>query len=284
MSLMVRSTGKVNAVREDLAKIPAFLRRDLLILWSYRTAFFSDWVNILVQVMVFYFLSRIIPSDRLPEYGGRPTTYIQYVTVAIALTAFVSISLGRVTTAVTTEQNQGTLEALMMTPTASSTLQLGWVMYDLLYFPLRTAVFLTLMSVLLGVTLSPAGILPTVVMFIPFIPFVWGIGVISGALIMTVRRGRGLVGVAVVLITLTSGAYFPIQYLPGWLQQLAEFNPMTRVLNGAREALLGSPDWSVVWSVVPTLIPLAVVTIIIGVFAFRLALRRERRRGTLGLY
>jgi ABC-2 type transport system permease protein len=284
MSLMVRSTGKVNAVREDLAKIPAFLRRDLLILWSYRTAFFSDWVNILLQVMVFYFLSRIIPSDRLPEYGGRPTTYIQYVTVAIALTTFVSISLGRVTTAVTTEQNQGTLEALMMTPTASSTLQLGWVMYDLLYFPLRTAVFLTLMSVLLGVTLSPAGILPTVVMFIPFIPFVWGIGVISGALIMTVRRGRGLVGVAVVLITLTSGAYFPIQYFPGWLQQLAEFNPMTRVLNGAREALLGSPDWSVVWSVVPTLIPLAVVTIAIGVFAFRLALRRERRRGTLGLY
>jgi ABC-2 type transport system permease protein len=284
MSLMVRSTGKVNAVREDLAKIPAFLRRDLLILWSYRTAFFSDWVNILVQVMVFYFLSRIIPSDRLPEYGGRPTTYIQYVTVAIALTAFVSISLGRVTTAVSTEQNQGTLEALLMTPTASSTLQLGWVMYDLLYFPLRTAVFLTLMSVLLGVTLSPAGILPTVVMFIPFIPFVWGIGVISGAIILTVRRGRGLAGLVVVLLTLTSGAYFPIQVFPGWLQQVAEFNPMTRVLNGAREALLGSPDWSVVWSVVPTLIPLAVVTITIGAFAFRLALGRERRRGTLGLY
>jgi ABC-type polysaccharide/polyol phosphate export permease len=284
MSFMVRSTGMVNAVREDLAKIPAFLRRDLLILWSYRTAFFSDWVNILVQVMVFYFLSRIIPSDRLPEYGGRPTTYIQYVTVAIALTAFLSISLGRVTTAVSTEQNQGTLEALLMTPTASSTLQLGWVMYDLLYFPLRTAVFLILMSVLLGVTLSPAGILPTVVMFIPFIPFVWGIGVISGAVILTVRRGRGLVGLVAVFLTLTSGAYFPIQNFPGWLQQIAEFNPMTRVLNGAREALLGSPDWSVVWSVIPTLIPLAVVTITIGALAFRLALRRERRRGTLGLY
>ena len=56
------------------------------------------------------------------------------------------------------------------------------------------------------------------------------------------------------------------------------------VLNAARDALLGSPDWSLVWSVVPTLIPLAVITISIGVFAFRLALKRERRRGTLGLY
>jgi ABC-2 type transport system permease protein len=284
MSMLPTSTSKWNAMREDLVKIPAFLRRDLLILWSYRTAFFSDWVNIFIQVLLFYFLSRIIPSNRLPEYGGHPTTYIQYVTVAIALTAFVSISLSRVTTAVNTEQNQGTLEALLMTPTASSTLQLGWVMYDLLYFPLRTAVFLTLMSVVLGVTLSPAGILPTVVMFIPFIPLVWGIGVISGALILTVRRGHGLLAMSVVLLTLTSGAYFPIQYFPGWLQRLAELNPMTRVLNGAREALLGKPDWSLVWSVVPPLIPLAVVTITIGVFAFRLALTRERRRGTLGLY
>jgi ABC-2 type transport system permease protein len=284
MSLMPASTGKVNAVREDLAKIPAFFRRDLLILWSYRTAFFSDWFNMLIQVLVFYFLSRIVPSDALPEYGGRPTTYIQYVTVAIALTAFIAISLGRVATAVTTEQNQGTLEALLMTPTASPTLQLGWVMYDLLYVPLRTAVFLTLMSLLLGVTISPAGILPTVVMFIPFIPFIWGIGVISGAIILTFRRGHGLVGVSVVLLTLTSGAYFPIQYFPGWLQRLAEFNPMTRVLNGAREALLGHPDWSLVWSVVPPLLPLAAVSISLGMIAFRLALTRERRRGTLGLY
>ena len=176
MSLTPASSGKLRGLSEDLVKIPAFFRRDLLILWSYRTAFFSDWVNMLVQVMVFYFLSAIVPTDRLPEYGGQPTTYIQFVTVGIALTAFVSISLGRVTSAVSTEQNQGTLEALLMTPTASSTIQLGWVVYDLLYVPLRTAVFLLLMSLLLGVTLSPAGILPTVVMFIPFIPFIWGLG------------------------------------------------------------------------------------------------------------
>jgi hypothetical protein len=43
---------------------------------------------------------------------------------------------------------------------------------------------------------------------------------------------------------------FPIENFPAWLQRLAEFNPMTRVLNGAREALLGHPDWSLVWSVV----------------------------------
>jgi ABC-2 type transport system permease protein len=284
MSLVPASSGRLRALGEDLGKIPAFIRRDLLILWSYRTAFFSDWINMLVQVMVFYFLSRIIPSNRLPEFGGQPTTYIEFVTVAIALTAFVSISLSRLTSAVSTEQNQGTLEALLMTPTAFSTIQLGWVMYDLLYVPLRTAVFLVLMRVVLGVTLSPAGILPTVVMFLPFIPFVWGLGLMSAAAILTFRRGQGLIGLSAVLLTLTSGAYFPTRYFPAWLQTIAEINPMTRVLNGAREALLGHPDWGLVWSVVPPLLPLAAVTITLGAFAFRLALARERRRGTLGLY
>jgi ABC-2 type transport system permease protein len=145
-------------------------------------------------------------------------------------------------------------------------------------------VFLLLMSVLLGVSLSPAGILPTVVMFIPFIPFVWGIGVMSAAAILTFRRGHGLLGMWAAILTLTSGAYFPIRYFPGWLQTVAEYNPMTGVLNGAREALLGNPDWSDVWKVVIPLMPLAAITLALGAFAFQLALARERRRGTLGLY
>jgi ABC-2 type transport system permease protein len=284
MSLVSASPGRLGAVRQDLAKIPAFFRRDLLVLWSYRTAFFSDWINMLVQVLIFYFLNRIIPSDRLPTFGGRHATYLEFVTVAIALTAFLQISLGRVVAAVRTEQNQGTLEALMATPTAPSALQLGSVVYDLLYVPLRTAVFLTLMTLLLGVRLSVAGILPTAVMFLFFIPFIWGLGVISAAAVLTFRRGSGLVGIGVVLLTLSSGAYVPVQYFPGWLQRIAELNPMTTVLNAARESLLGNPDWSAVWRVVPELVPLAAVSLILGVFAFRLALTRERRRGTLGLY
>ena len=112
------------------------------------------------------------------------------------------------------------------------------------------------MSVLLGVTLSPAGILPTVVMFIPFLPFVWGIGVISAAAILTFRRGHGLIGIWVAIITLTSGAYFPIEYFPGWLQTVAENNPMTGSSTGPVRRCSGNPDWSLVWKVVIPLLPL----------------------------
>ncbi len=78
-------------------------------------------------------------------------------------------------------------------------------------------------------------------MFIPFIPFIWGLGLISAAVILTFRRGQASLQIWAAILTLTSGAYFPVEYFPPWLQAIAENNPMTQVLNGAREALLGHP-------------------------------------------
>src|SRR5207249_3893713 len=154
-------------------------RRDLLVLWSYRAGFFSDWIYVIAQVLVFYFINRLVPSSRLPTYGGRATTYIQFVTVALVLTTFMQITLGRLVSTLRNEQLMGTLESLLVTPTAPTTIQLGSVVYDVLYVPLRTAVFLTLMYFLLGVRFYLSGLLPVAAIFAVFIPFMWGLSVLS---------------------------------------------------------------------------------------------------------
>jgi hypothetical protein len=43
-------------------------------------------------------------------------------------------------------------------------------------------------------------------------------------------------------------------------------------------------DWIETLKHLLTLAPMAVVSLVAGIFTFRAALRRERRRGTLGLY
>ena len=86
------------------------------------------------------------------------------------------------------------------------------------------------------------------------------------------------------LLTLTSGAYFPIEYFPPWLQAIAEINPMTQVLNGAREALLGIRTGPWYGASYPLSFPLRSSRSRSESLAFRMALTRERRRGTLGLY
>jgi ABC-2 type transport system permease protein len=273
-----------SALREDGAKLPAFFRRDLLTLWSYRAAFFADWANMIVQVLVFYFLNRFIPSRSLPSFGGKPTTYLDFVTVGLLLTSFIQITMSRLVSSVRNEQLMGTLESLLVTPTAPMTLQFGQVVYDLLYSPLRTAVFVILMTGVLGARFHFAGLLPTVVVFAVFTPFMWGIGLLSAAAVLTFKRGGGAVGIGVTGLILGSGAYFPVSVFPGWLQALTAHNPVTIAIDASRQALLGAAGWSTLMLKTIWIVPFAVVSLAIGLLAFRVALARERRRGTLGLY
>ncbi|MGH9282923.1 MAG: ABC transporter permease, partial [Acidimicrobiales bacterium] len=272
------------ALREDLRKVPAFTRRDLLVLWSYRLSFFSDWLSLLGQIVVFYFIGQLVDPAAIPAFGGSPATYVEFVAVGLVFASFMQVSLARVSSVIRQEQLMGTLESLLLTPTTPAMIQLGSVAFDLVYVPLRSGIFLALVWVLLDVRLSLSGILPAAALLVCFVPFVWGLGVAGAGGVLTFRRGGAVVGLAGTVLSLSSGTYFPIDAMPRWLQPLAEMNPLTITLRATREALLGGQGWSVVGPAAAVLLPAGVVSLALGVLAFRAALRRERRRGTLGLY
>lgn len=268
----------------EVAKLPAFLRRDLLVAWSYRLAFVSEWGGLALQALMFWFVSRMVDPASLPAYGGSSPTYMEFVAVGIAMSAFVQLALSRVGVGLRGEQVQGTLESLLLTPTSPATIQLGTVFYDLLYIPLRTAAFLVAVALAFGLHFDAGGFLPALVVLVAFIPFVWGLGVLNAGFLLTFRSGGGVAGFVVTLLTLFSGAFFPLDLLPGWAETVAELNPIALAIEGMREPLLGGSGWSGVGGTVLVLAPLAAVSLATGMAAFRLALRRERARGTLGLY
>jgi len=279
----VGRAGAPSSLGVELVKLRAFLRRDALVSWSYRLAFFSDWVNVIVQVGLFYFTSQLVDPAKIPDYGGQ-TRYIDFVAVGIAFSTLLQVSLTRVVTAIRNEQWGGTLESLLVTPTSPATLQLGAVVYDLVYVPIRTGVFLGLMVLVFDVDLHVSGLGPAAVILFAFIPFSWGLGLISAAGVLTMRRGAGVAGIAGMALTLLSGAYFPLGVFPSWMQEIARYNPLTLALVGARDALLGGAGWSVVSRPVLVLLPLALVALVVGTATFRAAINRERRKGTLFLY
>jgi hypothetical protein len=72
--------------------------------------------------------------------------------------------------------------------------------------------------------------------------------------------------------------------LPHWLASVAADNPIARAMDAIRTALLSNAGWAGIASDLALLAPLSVLSLAIGLFAFKLALMRERRLGTLGLY
>lgn len=268
----------------ELRKLFAFGRRDFRTALSYRMAFFTDLLGLASQIVVFYFIGHLIDPAALPTYGGTQVTYLEFAAVGIAIAVFVEFGLQHVARAIRGEQLMGTLDLLLMTPTGWSTIQLGSVAFELVFIPLRMMVFLAAVAITFGLGFQASGIGPSLVLLFALIPFVWGLGIVAAAIVLTFRRGGGVVGILSLGLALTSGLYFPVDLLPGWLQEAAQLNPLAIATNGIRESLVAGGDWSTVASDLAVLVPMALVSLLAGSVCFRLALHREHRLGTLGQY
>src|SRR4051794_2729207 len=274
----------MSAVALEARKVSAFMRRDLLVLLSYRTAFVGDLFTIAVQAAIFALVAKLVDPARLPAYGGSPTSYFDFVMIGVLITTVSGLLLQRVSTAVRQEQMVGTLEALLVTPTAPGTVQVGSVAFDLVLVPIRISVLLLAVTLTFGLHYQASGLLPAAALMAAFVPCIWGLGLIAAAAIVTFRRGAGMIGILMGFLGLASGAFFPLTVLPDWPQRVAAANPVAVVMDGTRDALIGGGHWGVAGHDLAILVPCAVCALFAGLMAFRAALAREHRRGTLGLY
>lgn len=277
------SSGTASAIGE-LRKLPAFARRDFLVAVSYRTAFLSELAGVLGQVVIFYFVGRLVDSSKLPRYGDTQVTYLQFAAIGIGIALFFGFGLQHVARTVRTEQLMGTFDSLIMTPATWLTIQVGSVAFEFLFLVVRLAVFVAAIAIAFGLDFRLSGVLPAAVLVAAFFPFVWGLGIVSAGLVVTFRRGAGLVGIGSVGLALVSGLYFPTDLLPRWLADTARWNPVARVTNGVRDALVTGSDWTTVAHALAVIVPASLISLVVGALCFRLAVARERQRGTLGVY
>ena len=73
-------------------------------------------------------------------------------------------------------------------------------------------------------------------------------------------------------LILTTTAYAPLALLQGWLQEAARVNPVTQVIDAARQGFVGGVSWAETW---PGLLALVGMLAILGTLALR-EMRRTR--------
>jgi ABC-type polysaccharide/polyol phosphate export permease len=67
-------------------------------------------------------------------------------------------------------------------------------------------------------------------------------------------------------LILTTTAYAPLALLQPWMRSVAEINPVTQVMDAARQGFIGSVSWAETW---PGLLALAGLLAILGAWALR---------------
>ena len=107
---------------------------------------------------------------------------------------------------------------------------------------------------------------------------------ISAALIVIFRTSGPMLTVVMGLSGLLGGAYYSTAAVPGWLQGLTDFIPLTYALRPIRMLLLGGAELGEVGRDVSILALIAIVSVSVGTLCLTSALRRARRSGTLSLY
>ena len=201
-------------------------------------------VIMLIQPVIWLFLFGNL-FKKVVELGGFGTSsYLDYlvpgVVVMSALSSNMWAGMGTLE-----EIQRGTLNRFLTTPVSRAALMNGNVVNN----GLITA-FQSVVIVLLGTIF----------------------GALSNALGMLVQERESIIGINTFLLlplTFLSSAFMAPSRMPGWMQHIADFNPLNWAMVAGRSAMSEDPDWGDVFSRGGALLALAVAAVWLSIRTFR---------------
>lgn len=266
----------------DTRRIGAIFRKDLITLTSYRVHLLMRFVQVWYVAISFYFVGEFVGDpDAISEFEGG---YFEFVLIGSVVASFVSIGLGSFAGTIGEEQDQGTLESILTTPTPMWVLVVASHSIPLIFLTIETVIVLAVALSFFGSGVSIYGLFAaTPVLLLTAASFA-PLGILSAAFIILVKRGDPFSGPVQQVAMLLSGAMFPISVLPGWLQAFADVIPATYGVRATRRLTQQNDGLLEVWPEVGVLVGFTAIALPIALWAFRRAVLVARKAGTLGTY
>ncbi len=267
-----------------LRKPIAFLKKDFLMESSYGMAFLFNFFGIFVSILGYFFIDRLFGSRITPHLEEFGVNYFSYVLVSMAFFGYVGVGLGSFSDRIRGEQMQGTLEAVLVTPTKISTILLSLTLWNLVLATIDMAIYILLAVFLFKVNFAHTNILSTIVVFILTILSFGCLGIISACFIMIFKRGNPFGWIVSSLEGLISGVYFPITVLPSWLQLLAQFLPITYAIRAIEFSVYKGYTLVQLYKEIGFLLLFIIVLLPISLCLFKYSINKARREGSLAQY
>lgn len=268
--------------RSTLWRLGAIARRDALIELSYRFRLLLVFTTGAASAFLAWFVSQLVgEAEQLAQFEG---SYFDYVVIGIGLTSYATLAVGAFTQRVMREQQAGTLEVLLASSTGLGTLLAGGFVVPLVLTTVEVTLLIGLGVGVFGVGLSLPGVLVGLPVLLLTIANFCAMGVAAAALVILVKRGDPLSGPLSQATLLLSGAIFPVELFPGWLEAVCRLTPGYYGVRGLREALLTDAGLAGILDEVLILAAMAAVFLPTSVLLFARALRTAKRLGVLASY
>lgn len=251
---------------------------------SYRLSFLMSFVGIFISIASFYFISSLLGksvNQYLQGYGG---DYFSYVLIGIAFSGFFGTGMGVFSSIIGSAQSQGTLEAILVTPTKLSQVIIFSALWDFMFTAITVVFYLLFGALVFGANLSHANYLTAFIVLILTITVFSGVGIISASFIMVFKRGNPINWLFGSVSSFLGGTYFPVTVLPLWLQKIAYLFPIFYALRAMRLAVLKGFTVTQLSTDITILLIFSLVIIPVSLASFKWAVRIAKTEGSLGTY
>ncbi len=191
-----------------------------------------------LQSIMFVLLFAFVFGGAIPLPGGE--SYREYLMPGIFAQ---TLAFAAVTTAIgmTDDMNKGIIDRFRSLPMARSAVLSGRTTSDVLYNAVILAVLMaTGVAVGWRVHTGLLGLFLGGALLVAFAYSMAWLGVYLGLSVPTVEVAQQVGFITIFPLTFVSNAFVPTQALPGWLQPVAEWNPISSIVAACRE-LFGNP-------------------------------------------
>lgn len=267
-----------------LRVLVAFARREIATMSGYRVALVVRLLSFGISVLALAFFSRMVGAAVNPYLANFGGDYLAFVVIGLVLMDLQQVGVTSLSQRIRYAQLMGLFEAELATPVPTWIVLAVGPVYEFTVAVGRTAVYFLLAAVLFGVRFPHASRL-TLLVGAPLVvgAFV-GIGLVSAATQMLVRRNNPVAVFLASASFLLSGVAYPATVLPPALRALGRLLPMTHALDLIRGALLRGAPLGELMEPVIALGLFGGILIPVGAGLFALALRRARVDGSLTHY
>lgn len=262
----------------------AFLKKDFLTESSYKLSFLFNIFSVLVSILGYFFIDKLFGTrvvKHLEEFG---VTYFPYVLLGMAFFSYIGVGLGSFSCRIRLEQMQGTLEAILLTPTKLSTFLFSLALWNLLVAAINMFIYIIAGIFLFKINFAGVNLLSvSIILFLTIISFS-GLGIISASFILIFKQGNPISWVINSLEGLLGGVYFPVTVLPPALQIMAKFFPITYAIRAVELAVYKGYAPDRLTRELGFLLLFSLILLPLSFIAFKFALKKARCAGSLGQY
>jgi ABC-2 type transport system permease protein len=269
-----------------LRRVRAFIVRDFQLALSYRLQFLFQALQVLFAVTTLFFISKIFAGGTMTRYTQWQDPLAAWI-IGLAFLNYFMTGFSSFANAIRSEQMQGTLEGVLMTPVSVPTFIISSSAYNFVNATFFSALYLFFGWAFCGVEYR-GNYLLALAFLVGTTLVLASLGILSASFAIVFKRGDPFAVLLATGSTLFSGVFFPTQlindYAGNVVGQIPRLLPFTYGLDGLRRVLIEGQSFNQVRQPLFVLLSFLVVLFPFSVWVFTRALRRAKREGSLIQY